>query len=322
MENEEMFGTLEKVNLQTVWPGEATNFTPWLSDNIQILGNVLDMELEFIASEVPAGGFSADILAKDIATNKNVVIENQYGNTDHKHLGQLLTYASVLHANTIVWIAESIREEHKAAIDFLNDNLKESLLFYAVEVSLIKIDNSKPAYIFTIISKPSIKEQMSTKNFSEISESRERYRSFFQSLIDKLRENHHFTNAKAGQPQNWYTFASEDSKIFKYSVSFATGNRMRAELYLDSGDKEKNENLFEYLLERKYEIENTFGEEFSWEKLETKRACRIAVYIGASIEDDTEHLENIEAWAIEQLLKMKKVFPVYIESWKKSFQSE
>lgn len=322
MENEEMFGTLEKVNLQTVWPGEATNFTPWLSDNIQILGNVLDMELEFIASEVPAGGFSADILAKDIATNKNVVIENQYGNTDHKHLGQLLTYASVLHANTIVWIAESIREEHKAAIDFLNDNLKESLLFYAVEVSLIKIDNSKPAYIFTIISKPSIKEQMSTKNFSEISESRERYRSFFQSLIDKLRENHHFTNAKAGQPQNWYTFASEDSKIFKYSVSFATGNRMRAELYLDSGDKEKNENLFEYLLERKYEIENTFGEEFSWEKLETKRACRIAVYIGASIEDDTEHLEKIEAWAIEHLLKMKKVFPVYIESWKKSFQSE
>jgi hypothetical protein len=140
------FGNITSIDLKSIWPGEATHFTPWLSKNLQILGDKIDMELELIESEASAGGFSADILAKDISTNKNVIIENQFGNTDHKHLGQLLTYASVLNANTIVWIAETIRSEHKAAIDFLNNNLRESLLFFAIEISLIKIDSSKPAY--------------------------------------------------------------------------------------------------------------------------------------------------------------------------------
>jgi hypothetical protein len=309
------FGKIEKVDIKSIWPGEATHFTPWLSENIQELGNVLEMELEYIDSEVSAGGFSADILAKDIATNKSVVIENQYGNTDHKHLGQLLTYSSILNANAIVWIAESIRSEHKAAIDFLNSNLRESLLFYAVEVSLVKIDDSRPAYIFNVISKPTIKDEISNKRSSEISEGRERYRSFFQSLIDTLREKHRFTNAKAEQPQNWYTFASDNSKIYKYSVSFALGNRFRTEVYIDTGDKEKNESLFEYLYDQKEFIEKEFGNELEWEKLETKRACRIAIYIDGTIEDDTEYLEKVEVWAIENLLKMKKVFPNAIEQW-------
>ena len=230
MEKEIEFGNLRNVDLKSIWPGEATHFTPWLSKNLNVLGEKIGMELEFAESEVSAGGFSADILAKDIATNKNVIIENQFGYTDHKHLGQLLTYASVLDANAIVWIAESIRSEHKSAINFLNDNLKESLLFFAVEISLIKIDDSKPAYVLNVISSPAIKNSGNRTGPEEISEGRERYRSFFQSLIDTLRSEHQFTNAKAGQPQNWYTFASENSKVYKYSASFNLGNRFRTEI--------------------------------------------------------------------------------------------
>lgn len=272
------------------------------------------MELELIDSEVSAGNFSADIVAKDIATNKNVIIENQFGNTDHRHLGQLLTCAAILNANAIVWIAETIRIEHKTAIDFLNNNLKESLFFYAVEVSVIQIDDSKPAYVFNTISKPSIKDSIPTKS-GEISENKERYRSFFQSLIDVLRDEHKFTNAKVGQPQNWYTFSSDNSKTYKYSISFALGNRIRAEVYIDTGDKERNENLFENLILQKKDIEKQFDNKFEWEKLETKRACRIAIYKDGSIDDESEYLETVKDWSITCLLKMKNILPKYIQEW-------
>lgn len=172
-----------------------------------------------------------------------MVIENQFGNTDHRHLGQLITYSSVLGAGVVVWIAESIRSEHKSAIDFLNQNLKESLRLYALEASVIRIDNSKPAFVLSVVSRPTEVAATTPEGAQPISETRERYREYFQALIDELREKHHFTNARAGQPQNWYTFASDNSRIYKYGTSFANGDRVRVETYLDCGDKGKNERL-------------------------------------------------------------------------------
>jgi hypothetical protein len=141
------------------------------------------------------------------------------------------------------------------------------------------------------------------------SETKERYRAFFQELIDELRDRHHFTNARAGQPQNWYTFSSENSRIFKYSTSFAQGGRVRAEVYIDTGDKTKNEQIFNCLAERKEEIERAFGTALSWEELETKRACRVAIYMDGDIDGESEDLAQVREWAIQNLLRFKAVFP-------------
>lgn len=140
-------GKIQNVFLKELWPGEATHFTPWLAQNLDVLADKLGMDLELEATEVSIGDFSADIIAIDLATNKRVIIENRFGSTDHRHLGQLITYSSVLGAGVVVWIAETIRPEHKSAIDFLNQNLKETLRLYAVEASIIRIDESKPAFI-------------------------------------------------------------------------------------------------------------------------------------------------------------------------------
>src|SRR5437868_9331741 len=128
------FGKISAVSIRDVWPSEAADFTPWLAANLDLLSEKLGMELVNEATEVPAGDFSADIIAEDISTNRKVVIENQYGSTDHKHLGQVITYSSALGASVVVWIAEKIRPEHKAALDFLNFNLKATLQLYALEV--------------------------------------------------------------------------------------------------------------------------------------------------------------------------------------------
>ncbi|MBI2839756.1 MAG: DUF4268 domain-containing protein [Acidobacteria bacterium] len=301
-------GSIQTVALKELFPGEATHFTPWLAQNLEMLGKKLGMDLELESTEASAGDFSADIVARDLSTNKLVVIENQYGGTDHKHLGQLITYASVLGAGAVVWIAETMRPEHKSAMDFLNQNLKESLGFYAVEASAIRIDESKPALVLTVISMPS--EASVVPDISpEPSEAKERYRTYFQSLIDELRETHKFTNARTGQPQNWYTFASENSKVYRYSTSFAQGGRVRVEVYIDCGDKAKNEQIFDCLLQHKEEIEAALRCELSWERLESRRACRIAVYRDGDIDADSETLADIKNWTIQNLLKFKAVFP-------------
>lgn len=270
------------------------------------------MDLELESTESAAGDFSADIVARDLSTSHLVVIENQYGSTDHRHLGQLITYASVLGAGAVVWIAETIRPEHKSAMDFLNQNLKESLRLYAVQASAIRIDNSKPAFQLNVVSMPS-QASIVADLAAAPSETMERYRSYFQGLIDELRQVQKFTNARTGQPQNWYTFASENSKVFKYSVSFAQVGRVRVELYIDCGDKEKNEHLFDCLAQRKQEIVSSLGVELEWERLDSRRACRIAVYRDGDIDADSETLAEIRKWTIQNLLKFRAVFPHIVQ---------
>ena len=307
------FGKIQNVSLRDVWPGESSHFTPWLAQNLELLGSKLGMDLEIESTEASAGDFSADIIARDLSTNKLVVIENQFGATDHKHLGQIITYSSVLNAGMVVWIAETIRPEHKSAIDFLNQNLKEGLRLYAVEVSVIRIDESKPAFVLNVVSMPTEAPVLTGQPGQQASETKERYRAFFQELIDELRDRYHFTNAQAGQPQNWYTFSSENSRIFKYSTSFAQGGRVRAEIYIDTGDKTKNEQILNCLSERKEEIERAFGAALSWEQLETKRACRVAIYMDGDIDGESEALAQVREWAIQNLLRFKAVFPDHVK---------
>lgn len=307
------FGKIIEVPLNEVWAGEATHFTPWLAENIQVVSEKIGLELELESTEASAGDFSADIVAKDVATNRRVIIENQYGSTDHRHLGQILTYSSVLNASVVIWIAEKIRSEHKSAIDFLNQNLKESLQIFAIEANIIRIDDSKPAFGLKIVCMPAEAPAISAASSAEATETQEKYRAYYQALLDELRSTHKFTNARAAQPQNWYTFASDNSKIYKYSTAFAQGGRVRVEVYIDSGSKSKNEAIFDALFLQKETINAAYGTSLEWEKLETKRACRIAIYRDGDIDADSEALVEIKKWVIANLLKMRQTLPKFLE---------
>jgi hypothetical protein len=151
-------GTLEKVPLRTAWPTEDGNFTPWLAEteNIALLGSALSMELEVEAVEKPVGSFRADIIARAVEEAEHrVLIENQFGLTDHNHLGQILTYlAGVEGTKTVVWIAERIRPDHRAAVDWLNENTLEDFSFFAIEIELWRIGTSPAAPRFNIVASP------------------------------------------------------------------------------------------------------------------------------------------------------------------------
>jgi Domain of unknown function (DUF4268) len=302
------FGKLQRLELREIWKNEARDFTPWLADRIQNLGESLGLELELTQREANVGDFSLDLLAKDLGTGKIVIIENQLSRTDHDHLGKLLTYASGFDASTVIWIAETIRDEHRQALEWLNQRTDSETQFFGVVIEVLQIDGSKPAFNFKPIVFPNEWQKTQRKRSrTTVSPRSEAYREFFQKLIDELHETYKFTGARKGQPQSWYSFASGYSGI-NYGACFGQGRKARVELYIDLEDFDKNKLLFDKLAENKEQIEQEFGEPIEWERLDEKRASRIAIYRPGAIDDNEETLAEIRAWMIDRLLKMKKVF--------------
>ena len=149
-------GRLERVALRDIWTTEAQDFTPWLAqpENLAVLSETLNMDLETAGQEESVGPFRADILCRDTLDDSWVLIENQLERTDHTHLGQLLTYAAGLQTVTIVWVAANFTDEHRAALDWLNEITDERFRFFGLEVELWKIGNSPAAPKFNIASRP------------------------------------------------------------------------------------------------------------------------------------------------------------------------
>jgi hypothetical protein len=303
---------IERVDLREAWPNEARDFTPWLAENIAELGEALGMDLELQETEASVGGYSLDVLATDLNQNRPVIVENQLETTNHDHLGKLLTYAAGYDANIIVWLTREFRDEHRQALDWLNQRTREDTQFFGVVVELLKIDGSRPAPQFRTVATPNDwrKETAATIRGEKqvVSARGERYREFFQPLIDTLREKHKFTNVRKAQPQNWYSFSAGYGQRITYGANFTGQKQARVEAYIDDGNGERNVRLLEDLELHKEEIESALGETLDWQRLDNRRACRIALDRPGSIEDDADTMSEIQEWMVKNLLKFKQVF--------------
>lgn len=302
--------TIERVDLRKVWRYEATNFTPWLAENISRLGEALGLDLELQEPEAAVGGYSLDILATDLNGNRTVVIENQLESTDHSHLGQLLTYAAGLDANVVVWITKEFRDEHRQALDWLNQHTDEETDFFGVAVEAWKIDGSRPAPHFNLVATPNgwRKEAVKRSRGERVlSERQEQYRIFFQQLIDTLRKEHRFTNAKKASPANWCNFPTGCGWV-TYGANFGGEREARVEIYINHGDHERNTRLLDDLSQHKNEIESKLCRPLDWQRMEGRKACRIVVTRDGSIDDDDDALAETRTWMINTLLEFKRVF--------------
>lgn len=287
---------LERVELRDIWLSEASDFTPWLArkENLDILGETLGIDLELEAQERPVGPFRADILCKDIGTDRWVLIENQLERTDHIHLGQLLTYASGLDAVTIVWIAARFTEEHRSTLDWLNRITDERFRFFGLEVELWRISDSPPAPKFNMVSKPndwsqSVAQAARAIDESELSETRIMQRNYW-AAFDKVlvASGGPVSGGKKPQPQSWMGFPVGRSSITVNAAMVSTRKQVRAELYL-SGARAK---AFFHLLEKqKAEIEQELGFPLLWDELPEGLDSRISISL-----DDADP-QNEADWA-------------------------
>ena len=298
---------ITRLSVRDVWTDEPRDFTPWLAGNLDLLGRELGMDLELMETEASVGSFSLDILARDSRARVTVVIENQLAKTDHSHLGQLLTYAAGRDAETVIWITDEFRDEHRQALDWLNQRTNDATRFFGVEMEVFKIEESPPAPHFKVVASPNNwSKQNSRVSDPQLSPKTLKYRTFFQALIDDLRENHQFTNAKIGQPESYYFFASGHSSI-SYGASFVREKQVTVQLYLDK-DKERNKRLYDQLESLKSEFESELGTSLTWERLDEAKASRIALYRAGSIEVDDAKLAETKSWMTTHLLKFKQVF--------------
>lgn len=301
-------GTIENVDIREVWPTEDGHFTPWLGENLDKLGAELGLELELVQTEAPVGVYSLDILATDVGSDGPVVIENQFGNTDHDHLGKLLTYAAGFDAYAIVWISEKFRDEHREALDLLNRRTDEETVFFGMEIELQRIDSSRPAPKFNIVVAPNDwrKQNLSRRQGSNTTERRERYRSFFQGLIDELREAG-FTYRSSAQASNSSDFASNVSGV-RYITHFQEFGTVRVAVYIDRSNAGWNKHLFDRLKEKSAALESELKEPLEWNYEDWRRSCAIQVTRPGSIDDDEGTLDEVHQWMAERLLKFKEVF--------------
>lgn len=311
-------GKLESVPLRQAWPDEARNFTPWLAEdtNLAFLGETVGLQLELETTEKSVGSFSADILAKEVGTDRWVLIENQFGATDHCHLGQLMTYAAGLDAKTIIWIAEAFRDEHRAAIDFLNFSTNDEYFFFGIQLELYRIGDSSFAPQFTIRAQPNhwTKRAQRAKHAAEgsLSPTEAVSLEFWRTLIEKAAPHYPQLAGKTAQKLSWQTAETIRSGKGFYvamNAAFTRDWRLRVESYL-GGPLAKA--VFTKLMSYKDEIEASFGCPLDWEELPAGQDSRISFYLnGKQDRTDRASWQGQQSWLFDHWPRLSNAIRPY-----------
>jgi len=305
-----MIGKLERVKLKEVWPHEALDFTPWLEDNVEVLNEVLDLNLSNVEREKSAGAFNVDLVAED-GNGKPVVIENQLEKSDHDHLGKLVTYLTSLDALTGIWIVADPRPEHVNAITWLNESSSAS--FYLLKVEAIRIDDSNPAPLLTLIVGPSEEGRVVGKTKKEMAERYQLRRRFWAQLLDRAKPKTKLHANISPSSYNWIAAGAGRSGLsYCYTV---TKHKTTVGLDIERGKgaKEDNHAIFNTLAEARQSIEQVFGGALEWKCSEEQQACHIRKQLAVGgYRDDEEKWPQIHQAAIDAMIRLEKALGPFI----------
>ena len=308
--SEERIGRLRRVKLREVWPHEAHDFTPWLAENIDVLNDAIDLSLSIVERERAAGDFSIDLVAEDEAGNP-VIIENQLERSNHDHLGKLITYLTAIDAKAAIWIVKEARQEHISAVSWLNESSSGS--FYLLKLEAVRIEDSPPAPVLTLIVGSSEESQEFGETKKELKERHILRRRFWTQLLERAKESTPLHASTAPNQQNYVmTGAGKTGLSFLYVIQQHTSD---IDLYIDRGREADNENeeIFNTLQKAKDQIEAAFGEPLKWQRLEGKRACRISKRFSlGGYRDDEERWPEIQDAMIDGMIRLEAALKPHI----------
>lgn len=301
-------GQIKKVDIRSQWPHEAQDFTPWLAQdkNIRAFGNALGLELEVEGTEVAVGPYSADILARDTGTGEYVVIESQLERTNHDHLGKAITYAAALDASAIIWVAKDFTDEHRRALDWLNDLTSDEVSFFGVQVELWQIDDSRPAVRYNLVSRPSElrRADVTGMNKGELTETRQLQVEYWTAFIKELEKTSIISQRKPA-PRHWFNVAVGRSGFFISNIVNSWEKKISVRLYMRW--KYNSFAALEQLLLEKVDIEKEIGQELIWDANPDARDKTIAVHLAADIMDKSKWPDYL-AWMVYMTSRFHEVF--------------
>ena len=306
-------GKLTEVDVRELWRHEQYDFSSWLSkeDNIEYLNEILGLTLTDIDKEVYVGPYRCDIVAKDETTGITVIVENQLEATNHDHLGKIITYASGLDAKVIVWIVKEAKEEHRAAVEWLNNNTSSEINFFLIEIHAYKIGESEPAPKFEVVEKPNDfvkRSKISGSDHDKTTQRGSERLTFWNQLNEVLISRGKPFNLRKPTTDHWYDIAIGTSKAHLAIDLINKDGIVVAELYITDETKE----LFDDLYDHKDEIERELELKLIWDRLDNKKASRIKYHIEGLDFDNHENYDYLINTAIDTIIKMRKVFKEYV----------
>ena len=304
-------GRLTEVNVRELWPHEQYDFSNWLAkdENIELLGETVGLTLTEVDKEVYVGAYRCDLVAKDETTGIKVIIENQLESSDNNHLGQIITYASGLDASVIIWIVKEAREEHKSAIEWLNNNTNKDLGFFLIELHAYKIGDSLAAPKFEIVEKPNdfIKNSKNNTGSGEMNKSQSERLEFWNKFNEVIIERGKPFNVRKATTDHWYDVALGTSEAHM-SISLVNKEScITVEVYVSD-----NKKFFDELYAKKDNIEQELGFNLDWQRLDDKKASRIKYSIPGLNFDNHSNYADLMNTVIDKVILFKKVFKKYI----------
>ena len=270
-----------------------------------MLGDEIGLTLTDINKEVFVGSYRCDLVAKDETTGIKVIIENQLEATNHDHLGKIITYASGLDANVVIWIVKEAREEHRSAIERLNNKTTKDISFFLMEIRAYKIGDSLPAPKFVTIEKPN--DFVKTANVSvdngELSKAQAERLNFWNRFNEILASRGKPFNIRKVITDHWYDVALGTSEAHISITLVNKTNSIGIEIYIND-----NKELFDKLYSVSEEIQNELGFNMDWQRLDNKKASRIIYYIGGLDFDNHENYDELINEVIDKVIAVKSSF--------------
>lgn len=304
-------GKLEEVDIRELWKHEQYDFSEWLSkkENIENLNEILGLTLVDISKETYVGSYRCDLFAKDETTGIKVIIENQLEMSNHDHLGKIITYASGLDAKVVVWIVKEAREEHRSAIEWLNNNTNSNVNFFLIEIHAYKIGNSDNAPMFQVIEQPNdfIKNNKSANSSDTMNKSQSQRVEFWNQFNNVLVERGKPFNVRKATTDHWYNVAIGTSDAHIDITLVNKDSVIGVELYITD-----NKELFDKLYQKKDEIEADLGLELDWRRLNNSKASRIVTFIKGLNFDDHSNYNELMNKTIDLAVLMRDTFKRYI----------
>lgn len=304
-------GKLQELDIRKVWAHEQYHFSKWLAEeeNIQELGDTLNLSLTDVETEKFVGKYRCDIICKDEITGKSVLIENQLEPTNHEHLGKIITYASGLDAAVVIWIVASANSEHASAIEWLNKHTDEELSFFLIEVHAYTIGDSDPAPMFKIIEQPNDFAK-SVKEYSrkgEMNESQTRRLEFWNQFNDVVEERGKPFNKRKATTDHWYSVAVGSSQCYISIDLVNREHKVRVGLWIPD-----NKELYDKLYLKKEDIEKQVSFDLSWDRLDDKKSSYVCTYIDNLDFNNQDNYFELMNDIIDKVLELRKVLRHYI----------
>lgn len=324
MNNSVPLARMEQIDLRKVWLSEPAGFTPWLAldENLSLLADTLGLDLELETQEKQVGPYRADIVCQETTDGTLVLIENQLEKTDHTHLGQLMTYAAGLAAVTVVWIAERFTDEHRAALDWLNEITSEKISFFGLEIELWRIGSSPIAPKFNVVSKPNdwIKGGGGGGGGGTvITETKQLQQDYWRALREVLAERKSSLKPQKAHPAHWLTVAIGRANFATSATVNTPDERVAVEVYM-LGANAKNH--FKRLEADKAEIEREMGQPLDWRELPLKDTSRIILALPNANIKDTKLWPEQHKWLADHLERLNTVFRPRIQALPTSYETD